>query len=307
MHVHVDRFRRYVEKQHDGRVAVKVEGIAGAVRGMGEDPILHQASVDEEELIAAAAETQTAGDEAVHGDVGDGRLDRLEMRGRFVADDLQHAIAGRAGGGEIENGPSVVLDAEGTRRLWEGIRRDDGDDGAELGIGALEELAAGRNVLEKLAHGDGRAAVACGRPDVAAARQRIAIDLDGVSGLTVEGLQGKARDGRDRREGLATETERPNTREVLENADLRRGVTLQREPGILFRHARSVVADLDELAAAVLEDDVDGHGPGVDGVLDELLDHRGGALDHFTGGDLVDEVRGEDGDAGHGESMKDEG
>ena len=57
MHVHVDRFRRYIEKQHDGRVAVKVEGIAGAIRGVGEDAILHQASVDEEELIAAAAES----------------------------------------------------------------------------------------------------------------------------------------------------------------------------------------------------------------------------------------------------------
>src|SRR5205807_6475051 len=104
MHVHVDRFRRYIEKQHDGRVAVEVEGIAGAIRGVGEDAVLHQASVDEEELIAAAAETQTAGDEAEHRGVGDGRLNRLEMRRRFVADDLQYAIAGGAGGGEVEDG-----------------------------------------------------------------------------------------------------------------------------------------------------------------------------------------------------------
>jgi hypothetical protein len=84
----------------------------------------------------------------VHGGIGDGRFDRLEMRRRFVADDLQYAIAGGAGGGEIEYGPAVVLDAEGARGLRQGIGRDDCDDGAELGVGALEKLAAGGDVLE---------------------------------------------------------------------------------------------------------------------------------------------------------------
>ncbi len=38
---------------------------------------------------------------------------------------------------------------------------------------------------------------------------------------------------------------------------------------------------------------------GVEGVLDQLLDDRGGALDHLAGGDLVDEFAGKDTD-GHG-------
>ena len=35
--------------------------------------------------------------------------------------------------------------------------------------------------------------------------------------------------------------------------------------------------------------DVDPRGPGVDGVLHQLLDHAGRPLDHLAGGDLVDQ------------------
>ncbi len=82
-------------------------------------------------------------------------------------------------------------------------------------------------------------------------------------------------------------------------ADLRGGVALQRQHGVALRHPAAVVADLDELPPAVLEQDVDGPGTCVDGVLDELLDHRSGALDDLSGCDLVDELGGEDMDRRH--------
>lgn len=49
----------------------------------------------------------------------------------------------------------------------------------------------------------------------------------------------------------------------------------------------AVVGDLDEFEAAVLDDDVDGGGVGVETVLDELFDGGDGALDDLTGGDSV--------------------
>ena len=52
----------------------------------------------------------------------------------------------------------------------------------------------------------------------------------------------------------------------------------------------SVVTNTDELTASVDDIDVDIGRPGVEAVLDQLLDHRGRALDDLAGGDLIDEV-----------------
>lgn len=49
----------------------------------------------------------------------------------------------------------------------------------------------------------------------------------------------------------------------------------------------TVVGDLDELEAPVLDDDVDGGGSGVEAVLEELFHGGARALDHLSGGDPV--------------------
>ncbi len=66
-------------------------------------------------------------------------------------------------------------------------------------------------------------------------------------------------------------------------------MTIDREREIGRVHARAVVGDADELAAAVLDGDLDAARASVERVLDKLL-HRGrGALHHLAGGDAVDE------------------
>ena len=50
-----------------------------------------------------------------------------------------------------------MLDAKRARRQRQRVRRDDGDDGAELGVGGLQELAPGGDVFEQLA--DWRSAI----------------------------------------------------------------------------------------------------------------------------------------------------
>jgi hypothetical protein len=57
--------------------------------------------------------------------------------------------------------------------------------------------------------------------------------------------------------------------------------------GVLFTHARSVVADQHALAAAVGYLYLNARGTGVKGVLCEFLDHRGGTVDDLSGGDLL--------------------
>ncbi len=52
----------------------------------------------------------------------------------------------------------------------------------------------------------------------------------------------------------------------------------------------TVVGDADQAGAAGLDLDRDRAGAGVEAVLDQLLDHRRGPLDHFAGRDLVDQM-----------------
>src|SRR5438309_6228486 len=76
-------------------------------------------------------------------------------------------------------------------------------------------------------------------------------------------------------------------------------MTLDGETRIFSRHAGAVVADFDEFLAAGFEDDVDGPGPGVDRVFDQLLDDRGRPLHDLARRNLVDQLRGKDADGGH--------
>ncbi|MCY1310592.1 hypothetical protein D9M70_607990 [compost metagenome] len=61
--------------------------------------------------------------------------------------------------------------------------------------------------------------------------------------------------------------------------------------------ATPVVAHPQQLDAALLHFDVDAPGAGVQAVFQEFLDDRGGALDHFAGGDLVRQPRAQQLDA----------
>ena len=62
----------------------------------------------------------------------------------------------------------------------------------------------------------------------------------------------------------------------------------QRERQLVALHAAAVVGDPNQAAAALLQRNLDGARAGIDGVLDQLLDHRGRALDHLSRRDAVD-------------------
>ena len=72
------------------------------------------------------------------------------------------------------------------------------------------------------------------------------------------------------------------------------------EGGVLGGHALAVVPDGDEPLPAVEELDADLGRPGVEGVLDELLDDGDRPFDDLAGGDLPGELGRQDANSLHG-------
>src|SRR5205823_3668425 len=114
---------------------------------------------------------------------------------------------------------------------------DDGDHRTELRVSALEELAPRGDILEQLSDNDGRAPVARRRSHRARSGERIAFDLHRVFAGAVERGQTEARDAGDGRQRLATKAERAHARQVVEVADLGRGVAFQGDARVVVRHA----------------------------------------------------------------------
>src|SRR5438309_906060 len=64
MDVDVDRLRIDFQEEHDRRMTVEVEGLRRAIRRVRQNAIAHETPIDEEELIAPAAEAKAARHEA---------------------------------------------------------------------------------------------------------------------------------------------------------------------------------------------------------------------------------------------------
>ena len=76
-------------------------------------------------------------------------------------------------------------------------------------------------------------------------------------------------------------------------------MAVDRQRQIGMGHAAAVVGDADPPPAAAIGEDVDPAGAGVDGVLDQFLDHARRPFHHLAGGDAVDDLFWELAD-GHG-------
>ena len=89
-------------------------------------------------------------------------------------------------------------------------------------------------------------------------------------------------------QGFAPKPEGRHGAEIA-RVELRRGVSFDGQIEIRARHALSVIRDADQAAPAVLHDDLDPAGAGVEGVLDQLLHGRRRPLDDFAGSDAIDQ------------------
>ena len=81
-------------------------------------------------------------------------------------------------------------------------------------------------------------------------------------------------------------------------------MALDRQRQIIGIHAKAVIDDADQRAPAMLQRNVDALRPGIQRILDQLLDGGGRALDHFACGNAVDQDGVEAADrGGHGSGV----
>jgi len=107
----------------------------------------------------------------------------------------------------------------------------------------------------------------------------------------------KPRDGRDGGKRFAAESQSRDGEEVFHVAQFAGSVALEGQQGVVAEHAAAIVDDADEAAAAGFHFHADVGGAGVEGIFEQFLHYRGGPFDHFSGGDFVGDLVGEDANA----------
>ena len=303
MDVYVDGGGVHVEEEEcDGVLAFHEGGVIGLAEGVVDGGVLDGAAVDEDELLGAggAADAGLA-DEAAEADAGDLLVgDFEELGGEGGAAEVADAVEEMGGGGELMDDAVLMEQDEGDVGVADGLQLDLVVDVAGLGVFRAEEFAAGGEVVEEGADFDLGAGGVAAIADV--------VDFAGVDGdlRAGEGAvlacgEAEAGDAGDAGEGLAAKAERGDGGEVEAGAYFAGGVALEAEEGVVAVHACAVVCDADHRASAGADHHLDFACLGVEGVLDELFYHGGGALDDFSGGDLAGDVLWKEGDAAHGD------
>jgi hypothetical protein len=296
MHIDVDLAGIERDEQRDDRLAVarQIIGIGGAHRAEHE-LVAHRTAVDEQilaERIGAAERRQRRkafDHEPVDAAAPAADLDRIgaELRAEHVgkAREPPDRARHRRGPGQRH----AILAREGESNVGTAHGETSHDVAQCLAFGAIgfEKFQSRRGGIEQVAHLD---------PGALAERRGLGLrllaafdrDRPGVRLGRMAGDNRQARDRADRGQRLAAETERADREQIIA-VELRSGMPLDREHEILAAHALAVVANADEPATARFGDDFDAAGAGVERVLDELLDDARGTLDHFAGGDAVDD------------------
>ena len=192
--------------------------------------------------------------------------------------------------GRRERAAAVRREAEGDLRMGQSERGHRARQRPTLGTLAAQEGASGRQRGEEISHLDAGSRRCTGAAAISGATVAVARDRR-------RRLIGRPRDqidvGRrhDRSQRLAAKTQRPDRKEVLRGAQLRRRVALEGVGDLLRRDAVAVVAHSQQIDAAALRVDLDRACPGIDRVLDQLLEHRRRPLDDLAGSDARGDLR----------------
>src|SRR5207237_1872645 len=229
------------------------------------------------------------------------RLDRKRRLDEFTAQQRSDALT-QGLTAQVAAGAAIVLE----RKRDFGARQRDAPEElvavAELGGFAAQELAARRRVEIQVGDRHRGARRACRGFDLADVRT-LGADRRAVRRLPRAGGDRDSRDRGDGSERLAAKSHAADAFEVLETADLARGVARERERQVVARDAGAVVLDLDALCAPLVERHGDAARVRVAAVLEQLLEHRRGPLDHLAGGDLADQEIGQDANRWHAKSI----
>ncbi len=154
-----------------------------------------------------------------------------------------------------------------------------------LGRRGFEKLEPGWNIVEEILDGDGGA-----RRDAFWAQRHLLSPFK--ADLGAGRLGGNARDEAQPRDGgdggqrFAAKTQGGDAFQVFDAGQLTGGVAGEGDRHLVGGDTFSVIADTDQAASALARLNTYGPRTGVDGILHQFLDHRGGALHHLTGCDF---------------------
>ena len=155
-----------------------------------------------------------------------------------------------------------------------------------LGRVLFEELHAGGGVVEQVLHPDGSAHCTGTRLP-----GELFPALDAVDGgkLVCFGAGGQLhpRHAGNGCQCFAAETQRVDAVQVIRLFDLAGGMADKRRGNVFCLNAGAVVTDLDQPDAAGFNADRHLRGSGIDGVFQQLLDHRRRPLDHLASGNQL--------------------
>ena len=282
---------RKIDEEYRGGACFGTCAWAGLPDRVADDGGGGRAAVHERELVVAQERaTVRALDVAVYGygrALAAGRIGYGdEGFGEGRTEEIANAFLERCAGGEAVGLAAVERQGEADVGMGEGMDGKDGADVSFLGGECAEELAACGDVAEEIAH---LHACAGRRTAVGNLGEGAGVDDEAGAGFVVRAArdEGEARDGGDGRDCLAPEAEGVDVFDVVDVADLRRGLPLEGEKRIVARHSAAVVAHGHEVTSAGDYSDVDARRAGVEGVLEQFLEDGRWPLDDLSGGDLV--------------------
>ncbi len=196
-----------------------------------------------------------------------------------------------------QHAPAIVLERQAHITPNERNARHQLGDRPPLRTGGTQEAVSGRDIEEKPRNGD------CGT----SAAGNLA-HLDRVAPCRTEprsrAVLERSRElelghRSYRRQRLTPKSEARHSYEIVQHADLGGRVPAHRQFCFLAAHPRSIIGYADPGPTAVLGSNLDTARTRIERILQQLLHHRRRPLDHFAGGDLIDDGVGENSNARH--------
>lgn len=294
MRVDVDAPRIDREQRHiRGLPRLEQHVFVARTHGVTQQLVAHEPAVHERVLhIGRGARERRRREPAREREAGYLALEVARLLEKLLAahrGDARLDLGAIAGPRQLEHRALTVRERERDVGAREREVAHDRIDVRALGFFGALKLAPRRRVEEEITDFDG-GPVRMRRGPNLADRAAIAIHAPRVvvPGAARRDLQ--SRDRADARQCLAAKTEAHETFQIIEACDLAGRVPRQREGELILRDPPAVVCDADQPRAAGLDLDRDPARPGVERILDELLDDRRWPLDHLARGDLIDEL-----------------
>ena len=324
VHVHVDLFRRHVDKQQHDRKGRGREDIAiGLADRMHQQAVAHQAAIDEAvdrvavqflqfRLGGESGNTQPAGRRSlvVRGPpprrrfrkTGARQLDFGRQRQQLVqsvlAENLKNALRRLLDRGRDQQGMGGRVQLEVLVRVGQRVMSNQGGYVSQLRVFRLEEFSPRRGIKEQVAH---RERGARGRARLFAQQQLAPGNFHPCARGFFPGAgdQLYPGNGRDRGQGFSAKAQGGNREQIVARAQLGGSVPFERQQRIIAHHAAAIIGNAYELASSALHADHDAGGAGVEGILQQLFDHRRRPVNYFAGRDLIGHLVGQYVDTAH--------